>query len=420
MNDKAEGFPAGRVLITVTALITVALTASAVHTFLNLNDLRHQYLESQAQDIVHSLGRAVRGPARFSRSSDWQAMFGELLESRSSNLLFLGLADSSGNLIVRTGAVEVGDSALQLKAEGVWFHSQALPPGRGGPRWMESGAPQGSYLVVGIDAASADFILRQAWIHVAVAGAAVLTLWTLTFYLLGANRRLLEARLREETDRHLADLGRMSATLAHEIRNPLGAVKGLTQVIHEDLPENHSARSHLETVISEAGRLEKLVTDLLAFARPRRPQLESTSLREIIAKAVKLVEVEATSRRIEIRSEVAPGDDRVGTDPDGLRQVLLNALRNAFEASPPDSIVEVSAGVDPVRRRYWIEVRDRGPGLGSVDPQDLFLPFRTTKLQHGTGLGLAVSKRIVDSLGGTISLGDRPGGGAVLRVEVGL
>jgi signal transduction histidine kinase len=342
------------------------------------------------------------------------------MEVGRSNLLFLGLADASGNLIAKAGQIEVGDSAFQLKAEGVWFHRQALPPGRGGPRWMDPDGPQGSYLVVGIDAASADFILRQAWIHVTVAGAAVLTLWTLTFYLLGANRRLLEARLREESERHLADLGRMSATLAHEIRNPLGAVKGLTQVIREDLPADHPARSHLETVISEAGRLEKLVTDLLAFARPRRPQLESTSLREILAKAVELVEVEATSRQIAIRADVAPGDDRVGTDPDGLRQVLLNALRNAFEASPPNSIVEVSAGVDSAKSRYWIEVRDRGPGLGNVDPEDLFLPFRTTKLQHGTGLGLAVSRRIVDSLGGTISLGDRPGGGAALRVEVGL
>jgi nitrogen-specific signal transduction histidine kinase len=95
----------------------------------------------------------------------------------------------------------------------------------------------------------------------------------LGFYFARTLKQLLLLKSREESEQHLATLGEMSATLAHEIRNPLGAMRGLTQAVTEDLPEDHASQDLMQTVIQEAERLEQLVTDLLVFARPAKPRL---------------------------------------------------------------------------------------------------------------------------------------------------
>lgn len=411
--------PMARLLLAVTGLLTLALGASAFHTVFTLRELRRQYLDNQATEIAQSLSRAVRGPGRFANLSSWRSTFDETLEHHSGNLVYLGLEDAQGRLLVEAGTAAAGASVSSAAASGLWIHRQELSAGRrGGPRWADSGGPAGSVLVVALDPASAEFIARQAWVHAAVSGSAILVLWTLSLYLLHANRRLFESRMREESERHLADLGRMSATLAHEIRNPLGAMKGLSQVIREELPPDHRAHPLIETVVGEAGRLEKLVTDLLAFSRPRSPQLSPIDLAVVVREAAELAARDASTRDISIQTRLPNGPLATRSDGDGLRQVLLNGLRNACEASPPGGTVEVSAGLDRARARFWIEIRDQGPGLGDVDPEEYFQPFRTTKLQAGTGLGLAVSRRVVNSLGGAVSLSNHPQGGALLRVEL--
>ncbi len=419
-RTSSPRLPGTRLLVVVTGLMTVALAAVTLHTVLTLSDLRRQYLESQAVEAAQSLSRAVRGPGRFSNLAGWRAVFEEAFEAEGTKLRYLALADGSGRLLVRVGRIPTdAETVDELLAEEVWFHRMELAPGRGGPRWADGGGPSAAVLVVGVDAASGEFIERQALVHVVVTAVAVVVLWTLAFYLLRAQARLVEAKLREESERHLADLGRMSATLAHEIRNPLGAMKGLSQVIREGLPPDHPAQALIETVVSEAGRLEKLVADLLSFARPRPPRLSEVDLVKLARQVGELAAHEAHRHGQTLVLDLPSQPVQVVTDPDGVRQVLLNGLRNAFEAGPPQGEVELALGSGNDRGTAWIEVRDRGKGLEGAQPEDLFQPFRTTKLREGTGLGLAVCRRIVEGLGGRVTLSDREGGGAVFRVELG-
>lgn len=400
--------------------MTLALGAVALHTVLTLSELRRQFLEYQAVEAAQSLARAVRGPGRLSNLPHWQSVFEDALEGEQTGLRFAALADAGGRLLVRASRFPPAAQTVEdLAVDGIWFHRMDLAPGRGGPPWADSGGPSAAVLVVGIDESSSAFIRRQALVHVVVTLVAVGVLWTLAFYLLRAQGRLVEAKLREESERHLADLGRMSATLAHEIRNPLGAMKGLSQVIREGLPPDHSAQSLLGTVVTEAERLEKLVTDLLTFARPRQPVLREVDLAEVVRGVAELATREAEEQGLELDLELPDQPVPIVTDADGLRQVLFNSLRNAFEASPPGGKVELALGSGSRRGAIWIEVRDRGRGLGGAQVDELFRPFHTTKLRDGTGLGLAVCRRVVENLGGQVTLADRPGGGAVFRVDLG-
>ena len=267
---------------------------------------------------------------------------------------------------------------------------------------------------MGLRTEQADSFKRQAYVHLFVSGAAVLVLIGLSLNLLRTLEKYLSLKVQEESDRHLAQLGRMSATLAHEIRNPLGAMKGLTQLVQEDLPPSHQAQALMSTVVSEAERLENLVTDLLAYAKPRKIRLEETDLAALVKAVIELLDSRARQSKIRLRMESSSLEPRnIRTDPDGLRQVLINVLVNAMEASPENAEVQVVLS----RRGTLIEVEvmDRGTGIGSEEPEELFQPFRTTKTK-GSGLGLAISPRIVQSLGGSVGLSNRPGGGAVCRI----
>jgi two-component system sensor histidine kinase HydH len=210
----------------------------------------------------------------------------------------------------------------------------------------------------------------------------------------------------------------MAASLAHEIRNPLGAMKGLTQLAQEDLPPDHRTQDLMKTVVTEAERLEKLVSDLLSFARPRKPQISDFDLGQLVFEVREMLRLQAEERRISLMVEPSAGSLPIRSDPDGLRQVLLNILLNALHASPEEGRVTLAARRDGVSGQVLIEVSDNGPGLQGTEPEELFQPFTTTKAQ-GTGLGLAISRRIVTSLGGTISLTDREGGGARCTIRLG-
>jgi two-component system sensor histidine kinase HydH len=223
--------------------------------------------------------------------------------------------------------------------------------------------------------------------------------------------RFLELKVREGAEAQLKSLGVMAASLAHEIRNPLGAMKGLTQLAQEDLPPDHAAQPQLRTVVSEAERLESLVTDLLDFARAKEPQISQFDLGELLSNIKTMLESRLDSSKVALRLSMDNSPMNLRSDPAGLRQILLNVIMNAIEATPENGTVELTARRDESNRFIVIQVDDSGKGLGQNKPDELFQPFVTTKVR-GTGLGLAISKQITESLRGTLKLEDIPGGGA--------
>jgi two-component system sensor histidine kinase HydH len=236
------------------------------------------------------------------------------------------------------------------------------------------------------------------------------------------NSRLFD-RIRER-DR-LAALGEMAAGLAHEIRNPLGAIKGAAQLLDEVDQERNP---YLEIITEEVNRLNSVVGQFLTYARPLKASGELVDVNHVLERTLTLVNVEEHGCHIELIQ--APNLPSTRTDPELLRQVALNLSRNAIEA------MGVSGGrlmitTSITRRRpprpsdggkrgdhvTYVRVRfeDEGPGIPDEVLQRLFIPFYTTK-PSGTGLGLAICDRIIRSMGGWIEVASYDGDGAAFTL----
>lgn len=242
------------------------------------------------------------------------------------------------------------------------------------------------------------------------------------------NSAVYEARKERE---RLAALGEMAAGLAHEIRNPLGAMKGAVQVLRPDPSSlgtgDPAARAamdsqtgeFLDIILEEVDRLNRVVTQFLTYSRPFKGEMAPVDLRKVIAATLRLVP-EASRARITVEDPPAdlPG---VRGDADALRQVLLNLVLNALDAigDAGEGTISISLGV---RRRgllrgdaVALHVCDNGPGLSAQTMTNLFVPFHTTK-SGGTGLGLPISQRIVQNHHGAIEVGRSDDDGARFTV----
>ncbi|HSL83349.1 MAG TPA: ATP-binding protein, partial [Thermoanaerobaculia bacterium] len=222
---------------------------------------------------------------------------------------------------------------------------------------------------------------------------------------------LREERLKAavERDRRLAALGEMAAVLAHEIRNPLASMKGHAQLLAERLATGSAERGKADRVVDEARRLEELTSDLLSFVRSKQVERSEVSPAEVLAAAAR--DVDGTRLRLEV--EHAP--PTWSLDPHLMQQALANLLRNALQASEEGD--PAGARIRQEDGHLVVRVWDRGQGVPEGDRERIFEPFYTTRTR-GTGLGLAVARRIVTLHGGRIEVDGRAGGGAVFRVAI--
>lgn len=239
----------------------------------------------------------------------------------------------------------------------------------------------------------------------------------------------------KERDR-LAALGEMAAGLAHEIRNPLGAIKGAAQLL---LPAAAAApeaspplvssvdgapeREFLSIIVEEANRLNRVVSQFLDYARPFRGELAPLDVNEVVRKSAQLITpppLESGTPPVDVALALAEELPRVRADAEQLRQVFLNLALNAVQAMPQGGKLTISTALRKGGRRgpaQFLEVRfrDNGPGIPQAVLKNLFIPFYTTK-EKGTGLGLPISQRIIENHGGTIEVRSRPGVGATFTV----
>jgi two-component system sensor histidine kinase PilS (NtrC family) len=225
----------------------------------------------------------------------------------------------------------------------------------------------------------------------------------------GDLRRLQERVAQSEA---LAQLGKMAAVVAHEIRNPLGSiVMAARQLAGGSLPaEDHELV--LKILSDESQRLNETLTNFLSYARPRPLKLERADLNALISDVARIVSGEGA---LTLEVSLDPGLAPFRFDPDQIRQVAWNIALNAAQAVEGRGTVRVSTG----RRDgfAFLSVADDGPGVAAAARDDLFQPFKTTKSQ-GTGLGLAIADRIVRAHGGRIEVESAPGEGAVFTVHL--
>jgi signal transduction histidine kinase len=207
----------------------------------------------------------------------------------------------------------------------------------------------------------------------------------------------------------LAMLGLMSAVMAHELRNPLASAKGNSQLLTEMLEPGSRSHRKAEQVVQELVRVETLINDLLDFARSGRVHRRPCDPAALAQEATSRLEDEIS---IEVDTSSAPASWSL--DPSGLERVLTNLLRNAVQAQG-ESKAPLRLTAAQRGEELYLAVRDHGPGLAR--DIDVFAPFVTTKIT-GAGLGLAISRQIVQAHGGRISLKDHPEGGAIAELFI--
>lgn len=189
----------------------------------------------------------------------------------------------------------------------------------------------------------------------------------------------------------LSAIGQLAASLAHEIRNPLGSIEGAVDICERTASED-KRREFLRIIKKEAGRLNALLTNLLDFARTRTPQMRSVEVDGIVKAVVSLIAHSAQQRGVQLRSDIPADFQPVECDAQQIQQALLNIALNALQATPSGGTVSLSAA----RQDEWVllRVKDEGEGVREADLNRIFDPFYTTK-EGGTGLGLAVSYQIL-------------------------
>jgi signal transduction histidine kinase len=214
----------------------------------------------------------------------------------------------------------------------------------------------------------------------------------------------------------LASVGRLAAGLAHEINNPLEGVSNYLGLLDEDLAAGglEGSRELLGLAEEGVGRAAEVIRQVLAYSDPGRGAMTRLDLREALQRSVDFVRRNPDHRGVEIDVSMPAEPLTVDGNPVTLGQVFLNLLLNASEAQNGGGRLELSAAADD--GHAVVRVADRGAGIAPEDLERIFDPFFSTR--ESTGLGLAVSRGIVDSHGGTLSAANREGGGAVLEVRL--
>ncbi len=214
---------------------------------------------------------------------------------------------------------------------------------------------------------------------------------------------------------HLAEIGQLAASLAHEIKNPLAGISGAIQIIRDSMPADDPHQPIVTEILGQIRRLDATVKDLLQYARPTPPRLSEFSLDQKVARVLQVLREEPALRQIRVECEVVPLGVSVYADDAQIEQLIFNLLLNAAHASEDGGAIRMA--VTERNDRVQLVVTDSGRGM-TPDVQDrAFEPFFTTKAK-GTGLGLSICRRIVEAHGGTIELQTEFDKGTTVTVEL--
>jgi len=222
---------------------------------------------------------------------------------------------------------------------------------------------------------------------------------------------LVEAQQKLVQSERFAAIGEAASHLSHEIKNPLLLMAGFARQVRGKLPEDCSDREKLDIIIQEAQRLEKMLTQVRDFTRPRKLQKEPVDINQLIDDTVRIFDNELEDSKIVYQQDLSGDLPLVSIDKDQIKQVLLNLIKNSLEAMPGGGTLTVGSRLENRFVRIWVQ--DTGPGISPGKMKYIFSPFFTTKgKDKGSGLGLAVSYRIIQDHGGDIFLDSKPHQGA--------
>lgn len=239
------------------------------------------------------------------------------------------------------------------------------------------------------------------------------------------NIRELEEAVRQ-ADR-LSTLGALAAGLAHEIKNPLGGIKGAAQLLERELPEGSELREYTSIMLKEAGRVNKIVEELLSLTAPRKLALAQVNLHRVLGDIIMLQKKAVEEKKVAFQQNFDLSIPPILADESLLTQLFLNLIKNAMEAVESRGHIRITTRMvsdysmtqkgERLSRMVAIDVTDNGPGMEKEQLKNLFTPFFTTK-PKGTGLGLAICHKIVSEHRGMIKVDSAPGKGSTFTVLI--
>jgi two-component system, NtrC family, sensor histidine kinase AtoS len=246
-------------------------------------------------------------------------------------------------------------------------------------------------------------------------------------YILAFDRDITERVKTEEAlqrTKQMAMVGQTAAGLAHEIKNPLAGIKVSMEVLASELEIPQEDREVFLRIVGEINRIEKLLKNMLNYARPPEPQFDETDLNQLVEHAIKNAQYSLKSpayasqqgKLIRFNKELEADLPLIMADSAQLQQVFLNLLLNAVEAIPENGTIAVTTGVDE-HRHARICITDSGRGIDEKYLDEIFNPFFTTK-SKGSGLGLAISKRLIEQHQGSLAALNNPAGGATFIIRL--
>ncbi len=327
----------------------------------------------------------------------------------NSHLQSIMLLSPKGEILVASPQ-NAGHGALSSLAHNRYFR-QALS-GRAavsdmeeyaGESFMSAYAPvqniDGFTVAVLAIEAKADFFsvltsLKNRLLLFSMLNLALISL--IALFLFRAIQRSMRYQSELKDQEHLVQLGSMSASVAHELRNPLGIIVGTNDVIRKKYADREDEL--FDYIPQEIKRLNGLIDHFLTFARSPQIQVGALDMQALLMR-IKMSLKESQRARLRV---TAPDTCSILTDASLLEQAVMNLLINAFQASKPNDSVELHIS-QPAKNRLRLVVQDKGPGVPKAQRETIFKPFFTTK-EKGTGLGLAITKRLIDHLQGTLSL----------------
>jgi len=238
----------------------------------------------------------------------------------------------------------------------------------------------------------------------------------------------LEEQLRL-SDR-LAVVGELTSSLAHELRNPLGTIQGIVEILNEELPPETKKTEFFQILIQETGRMSSVVENYLNFARSQKRADSHYDAREIIQNTCLILASRARKERIRLQEEIPEQPVILKGDPNDLRQVLVNLMLNSIEAMPVPGVITISAQLYNTNEKpaetienaheqtfLRLSVKDQGVGIEADTLDKIFQPFYTTK-EKGTGLGLSIVKRIADQQHWQIKVNSQPQQGTEVLLKI--
>jgi two-component system sensor histidine kinase HydH len=441
MRNGKIGAPAYRwpirILLGTLALVSAGLIAVTLLNYETTARLAGQSLQNDGM----TMALEVASEARARGARDAGALQAVLAGQHRREIAYLAIGERDGTVVAHTNPRLAGsrmDDAMFVRTRDtgspagayvslgtgeevyeltVPFH---VPPAESvGP--PDSGWPRFRIIRVALHTAPARQIVYQAQAQLVFVAVAVLVLAVLSGWQVRTLRRYFVLQQESARQERFAALGEMAAVLAHEIRNPLGAIKGLAQFLGEKRADDPAQAEMTRTIAGEATRLERLVNDLLVYARPRPPSLQPTGLPGILDEVLRLTRPEAEAAGVSCELVVAGYVAPVPVDSGQMKQLFGNLMLNAVNAMPGGGKLTVTLRPpgDKVSGRRFVEVvvEDTGRGISEADLPRIFEPFYTT-MAKGTGLGLAICKQIVVAHGGTIRVERTGSAGTAILVTL--